>query len=108
MKLNEFGVNAGYLVELYERYLQHPESVDLATGKVFGTWTPADWSATTPASLPQTANLDVIVGAANLAEWRSILVEPLNDPRVGPGFLRVTTALRDDNARILAALRELL
>jgi histidinol-phosphate aminotransferase len=49
--------------------------------------------------------------AAALAERvkaRNILVKPLNDVRLGPGYLRVTTALPEDNARFLAVLRELL
>jgi len=45
--------------------------------------------------------------ASQLRE-RRILVKPLQDPRLGPGFLRVTTALPDDNARFLEALRALL
>ncbi len=39
---------------------------------------------------------------------RDILVKPLDDPRLGSGFLRVTTALPHDNARVVAALRALL
>jgi histidinol-phosphate aminotransferase len=39
---------------------------------------------------------------------QNILVKPLNDPRLGPGFMRVTTALPDDNARFVAALKSLL
>jgi histidinol-phosphate aminotransferase len=39
---------------------------------------------------------------------RKILVKPLADPRLGRGFMRVTTALPADNARFLAALRDLL
>lgn len=39
---------------------------------------------------------------------RGILVKPLGDARLGPGFMRVTTALPEDNARFVAALRELL
>ncbi len=49
--------------------------------------------------------------AAVLAEQlkaQDILVKPLNDPRLGPGFMRVTTALPEDNARFVAALRVLL
>ncbi|OGI42430.1 MAG: histidinol-phosphate aminotransferase [Candidatus Muproteobacteria bacterium RBG_16_65_31] len=49
--------------------------------------------------------------AAALAEQlkaQNIMVKPLNDPRLGPGFMRVTTALPEDNARFLSALRELL
>jgi histidinol-phosphate aminotransferase len=39
---------------------------------------------------------------------RQIMVKPLADARLGPGFMRVTTALPDDNARFLSVLRELL
>jgi histidinol-phosphate aminotransferase len=39
---------------------------------------------------------------------RNILVKPLNDPRLGSGYLRVTTALPEDNARFVAALKALL
>jgi histidinol-phosphate aminotransferase len=45
--------------------------------------------------------------AARLAE-RAILVKPLDDKRLGPGWMRVTTALPENNARFVAALRELL
>ncbi|MEW6133377.1 MAG: histidinol-phosphate transaminase [Pseudomonadota bacterium] len=49
--------------------------------------------------------------AAELAEKlkaRDILIKPLNDAVLGPGFMRVTTALPEDNARFVAALKELL
>jgi histidinol-phosphate aminotransferase len=49
--------------------------------------------------------------AALLAErlkQRGILLKPLNDARLGKGFMRVTTALPEDNARFVAALREVL
>jgi histidinol-phosphate aminotransferase len=39
---------------------------------------------------------------------RGILVKPLNDERLGPGFMRVTTALPEDNTRFLSAMGELL
>jgi histidinol-phosphate aminotransferase len=39
---------------------------------------------------------------------RGILIKPLNDPLLGPGYMRVTTALPEDNARFIVALRELL
>jgi histidinol-phosphate aminotransferase len=45
--------------------------------------------------------------AARLKE-RNILVKPLNDKRLGPGYMRVTTARPEDNARVVAAIRELL
>lgn len=46
--------------------------------------------------------------AATLAE-RGILVKPLGEHnRLGDGYMRITTALPEDNARFIAALRELL
>jgi histidinol-phosphate aminotransferase len=39
---------------------------------------------------------------------RNILVKPLNDRRLGPGYMRITTATPEDNARFLLALKELL
>jgi histidinol-phosphate aminotransferase len=45
---------------------------------------------------------------AALLKERHILVKPLDDQRLGPGYMRVTTALPHDNARFVAALRELL
>jgi histidinol-phosphate aminotransferase len=53
------------------------------------------------------APLDAGELARELTE-RQILVKPLGDRRLGPGYLRVTTALPEDNARFLGALRELL
>jgi histidinol-phosphate aminotransferase len=49
--------------------------------------------------------------AAALAEKlkaRDILVKPLNDRCLGPGYMRVTTALPKDNARFGAVLKTLL
>jgi len=45
---------------------------------------------------------------ANELEKRGILVKALNDARLGPGFMRITTALPADNARFVATLRSLL
>ena len=39
---------------------------------------------------------------------RGILVKPLRDPRLGSGYMRVTTAQPAENARFLEALRTLL
>ncbi|HDP90258.1 MAG TPA: histidinol-phosphate aminotransferase family protein [Thioalkalivibrio sp.] len=49
--------------------------------------------------------------AAGIAEQlraRDILVKPLNDPRLGSGYMRITTALPADNARFVKALEEIL
>lgn len=45
--------------------------------------------------------------ASGLAKL-NILVKPLNDSTLGPGFMRVTTALPEDNKQFIGALRELL
>jgi histidinol-phosphate aminotransferase len=49
--------------------------------------------------------------AADLSEklkQRGVLLKPLDDSRLGKGFMRVTTALPKDNERVLQILRELL
>jgi len=45
---------------------------------------------------------------ADRLKAQGILIKALNDPALGPGFMRVTTALPQDNALFLAALRDLL
>jgi histidinol-phosphate aminotransferase len=39
---------------------------------------------------------------------RNILIKPLNDPALGPGYMRITTALPEDNRHFVDALREVL
>lgn len=39
---------------------------------------------------------------------RNILVKPLEDSQLGPGYMRVTTARPEDNDRVVAALEEIL
>ena len=49
--------------------------------------------------------------AAEIADQlrsRDILIKPLNDPALGPGLMRITTALPEDNRRFVDALRTLL
>ena len=36
------GLNAGYVLELYDRYRQDPASVDAQTRAYFEEWTPPD------------------------------------------------------------------
>ena len=47
-------------------------------------------------------------GIAERLRTRDILIRPLNDPRLGPGYMRVTTALPKDNARFLSELTAIL
>ena len=49
--------------------------------------------------------------AAELADQlrsRDILIKPLNDPALGSGYMRITTALPEDNRQFVDVLRELL
>ncbi len=73
------GPNAGYLEDLYERFLADPNSVDEATRALFAAWSPDDASYESPtytngrpaaAAKPPTlsADVDKIVGLANLAK----------------------------------------
>jgi 2-oxoglutarate dehydrogenase E1 component len=70
MNLEQFsGVNAGYVLELYEKYRRNPDSVDPATREAFAAWTPTDTTTESSGDRPAAgAALRVIVGAANLAE----------------------------------------
>src|ERR1700736_1939189 len=43
-----YGPNAGYVLELYERYRQNPSSVDPETRAIFDTWTPETVSSPSP------------------------------------------------------------
>ncbi|MDZ4717252.1 MAG: 2-oxoglutarate dehydrogenase E1 component [Roseiflexaceae bacterium] len=45
-----FGPNAGYVLELYERYQQDPQSVDAETRAFFATWSPDSAVAPLPAT----------------------------------------------------------
>ena len=41
-----YGPNAGYVLDLYERYRKDPDSVDAETRAVFEKWTPPEIGAT--------------------------------------------------------------
>ena len=61
------GPNAGYVLELYDRFQQNPDSVDAATRAYFEQWTPpADGAGLVSAAAP--AQLNQVVGAVNLAQ----------------------------------------
>jgi len=48
------------------------------------------------------------VEIADRLRRRNILIKPLNDPALGPGYMRITTALPEDNRRFVDVLREVL
>ncbi len=70
--LHEFyGPNAGYVLDLYERYQRDPNSVDETTRALFARWTPpADDvdGANHVAAIVAGPGIDKIAGAANLAQ----------------------------------------
>ena len=112
MNLEQFaGVNAGYVIELYERYRQNPESVDPETRRVFESWIPADAASTAGApSPPPVANIHAIVGAANLAEsirrygHLAARIDPLGSPPIGdPSLSPRAHGLTDDELKTLPA-----
>ncbi|MEW6268042.1 MAG: hypothetical protein AB1689_01935 [Thermodesulfobacteriota bacterium] len=45
---------------------------------------------------------------ARRLEARNILLKPLGDRVLGPGYMRITTGLPDQNERFLATLAEVL
>ena len=112
MNLEQFaGVNAAYVLELYERYRQNPESVDPETRRVFESWTPESPSTAAPTAA---ANVDtrVVVGAANLVEsirrygHLAAQLDPLGSAPVGDPSLspRAHGITEEDLKRLPASL----
>ena len=105
MKLDQFpGVNAGYVLELYERYRQDPDSVDAATRAAFNEWTPPDPGTSGAPSAPAApVSIQAIVGAAQLAEsirrYGHLAAQidplgsaPIGDPSLEPQAHGITNA----------------
>jgi 2-oxoglutarate dehydrogenase E1 component len=68
-----FGPNAGYVLELYEKYLEDPANVDAQTRAVFESWPPlAELEALTTGAQPlisaEKISTDKVTAAANLAQ----------------------------------------
>ncbi len=100
------GVNAGYVVALYERYRRDPQSVDGATRAYFAHWTPpADGRP--PGELPA---IDKVVGAVSLAQairgygHLAARLDPLGTPPRGdPSLDPATHGITEDDLRQLPA-----
>ena len=101
------GPNAGYVLELYDRYRQAPESVDAATRAYFAQWTlPTEVAA--PAA--QEYAIEKIVGAVNLAQairaygHLAARLDPLgSQPRGDPMLLPTTHGVTEDDLSQLPA-----
>lgn len=113
-----YGPNAGYVLELYERYQQDPATVDVATRAIFDHWTPegatrADTvvtSLTTSNEVPTYSRTQVmkIVAASTLAHairerghlgahLDPLGSEPLGDPALRPEYYGIND---DDLAQL--------
>src|SRR3954471_6745676 len=109
MRLDEFtGWNAGYVIELYERYRQNPDSVDAETRKAFERWTPP----AEPQGIQSQGQIDIrkVVGAANLAECirryghLAAQLDPLGSAPIGdPSLSPAAHGLTDADLRQLPA-----
>ncbi len=64
-----YGPNAGYVLELYERYLQNPASVDADSRAIFDNWSPKDKLNGEQAASELVPSLEVskVVAASELA-----------------------------------------
>jgi 2-oxoglutarate dehydrogenase E1 component len=108
MTLDQFtGINAGYVLELYERYQADPLSVDPATRQLFETWQPSE-----PVPVPAGPGVDVraVVGATNLASCLrrfghlGASLDPLGTPPQGDPTLSLAFhGITDDDLRALPA-----
>ena len=93
------GVNAGYVTELYERYLQDPNSVDAATRRIFEQWSPPDYLAPTNGHAPVAELPDVSKIAAAVKYAQAIReyghlgaqLDPLGAPPLGDPSLDMAT-----------------
>src|SRR6266480_6400858 len=101
-----YGPNAGYVLELYERYRQNPASVDAATRAIFDTWSPEDQLTAEQVATTGIAPIEVfkIVAASELAHAirsRGHLVahlDPLGSEPLGdPALLTETHGINDED-----------
>ncbi|HZY57410.1 MAG TPA: 2-oxoglutarate dehydrogenase E1 component, partial [Rubrobacteraceae bacterium] len=94
-----YGPNLGYVLELYEKYKEDPDSVDERTRSFFERWGPPEVGADGRAAVPEVSGVDVdkVVGAAKYIRsirdfgHRAAQLDPLGspppgDPTLDPGF----------------------
>ena len=101
-----YGPNAGYVLELYEHYLQNPASIDAASRAVFDNWSPIDQFNSEQAATELVPPLEVsrIVAASELAHAirsRGHLgahLDPLGSEPLGdPALLAETHGISDED-----------
>src|SRR5262245_58776193 len=108
---NDFhGPNAAYVLELYDRYLTDPSSVDPETRAFFQQWRPAEEAEAAMAIAPTAAATEKIVGTVNLAQairehgHFAAQLDPLgSSPKGDPALELQTYNLIEDDLRALPA-----
>jgi 2-oxoglutarate dehydrogenase E1 component len=108
---NEFqGLNAGYVLELYDRYRQDPTAVDAQTRAYFEQWTPPDLPAAASSGAVGADDLRAVVGAATLAEsirrygHLAAQIDPLGSRPTGdPALAPQAHGITDDQLQRLPA-----
>lgn len=89
------GPNSGYVLELYERYLRDPDSVDSSTRAIFDKMRPEMYEEK-PSEITQ-HDIDKIVATANLAQAIRAFghldadIDPLGSPPPGDPSLELST-----------------
>ncbi len=103
-------MNAGYVLELYDRYRQDPASVDAQTRAYFEEWTPPDIPPTSSSAAVEVGDLRAVVGAAKLAEsirrygHLDAQIDPLGSRPTGdPALLPETHGITEDVLRSVPA-----
>lgn len=104
------GPNAGYLLELYERYLADPNSVDAATRAYFAEHGPPLEELTPATAAQPPIDITRVVGAARLIRYIRELghlaarIDPLgSDPPGDPGLELVTHGVTQADLAALPA-----
>src|SRR5690349_17697497 len=104
-----YGPNAGYVLELYDRYLQDPNTVDAATRAFFQHWTPPPTDGAAPVTATPAA-IEKVTAVANLAsairEYGHLdaQLDPLGSDLPGDPTLRLEThSLSEADLRRLPA-----
>jgi 2-oxoglutarate dehydrogenase E1 component len=107
-KQNEYqfyGPNLGYVLELYERYREDPDSVDEGTRRFFESWSPPRTNGSNGSAAAVTGDIELdvekAVGASKhvrhirdfghrAAKLDPLGSEPPGDPTLDPEFYRIT------------------
>src|SRR5215472_8832722 len=99
-----YGPNAGYVLELYERYQRDPSSVDPATRAIFDTWSPElptrKHAATSEEATFQVSHIMAASALAHAIRERGHLgahLDPLGSAPLGdPALLTETYGINDE------------